>query len=100
MTLCKKMEFRQQEISPSLFNFFLANDNASMKRGFSVVSGPYKLRPETIEAIFYAWRFTGNTMYQEWAWQIFLSLEKYCKTPSSYRFVSKAANYSNIALLQ
>jgi len=60
------------------------NMDDKMKRGFSVVSKQYKLRPEAIEAIFYAWRFTGNPIYQEWGWQIFLSLEKFCKTPSSY----------------
>lgn len=30
------------------------------------------------------YRVTGNEMYQEWAWNIFESIEKYCKTPSSY----------------
>ncbi|KAK2956623.1 putative Mannosyl-oligosaccharide 1,2-alpha-mannosidase MNS2 [Blattamonas nauphoetae] len=43
--------------------------------------GEYKLRPETIESMFYLFRFTGDEKYQDWAWEIFLALEKNCKLP-------------------
>ena len=26
------------------------------------------LRPETVESLFYLWRVTGDTMYQDWGW--------------------------------
>lgn len=39
--------------------------------GFSVMSGKYLLRPETIESLFYLWRYTGDTMYRDWGWSIF-----------------------------
>jgi hypothetical protein len=42
-----------------------------MKRGFEVVSEKYLLRPETIESLFYMWRFTGNNTFREWGWRIF-----------------------------
>ncbi|KAJ3077486.1 Mannosyl-oligosaccharide 1,2-alpha-mannosidase IB, partial [Quaeritorhiza haematococci] len=30
----------------------------------------YLLRPETVESIFYMWRFTHDPMYREWGWEI------------------------------
>ncbi|DBB01907.1 TPA: hypothetical protein ACH3X1_000502 [Trebouxia sp. C0004] len=43
-----------------------------------------QLRPEVLESFFYMWRFTGDVMYQRWAWQIFLAFEKYSKVESGY----------------
>ncbi|KAF9940019.1 mannosyl-oligosaccharide alpha-1,2-mannosidase [Mortierella alpina] len=37
------------------------------------------LRPETIESLFYMWRFTGDEKYREWGWKIFEAIEKYSK---------------------
>lgn len=39
--------------------------------GFWVTDARYMLRPETVESYFYAYRTTGNKMYQEWAWDAF-----------------------------
>ncbi|ORX90009.1 hypothetical protein K493DRAFT_63273 [Basidiobolus meristosporus CBS 931.73] len=44
----------------------------------------YILRPETIESIFYLYRFTGDRKYQEWGWQIFTALEKVSRTQFGY----------------
>lgn len=66
----------------------------SPKRGFTVSSGKYLLRPETIESLFYLWRYTGNTIYREWGWAIFEALERYCKTPSSYSGLQNVDNAS------
>jgi hypothetical protein len=35
-----------------------------------LTDGRYSLRPETIESIFYMYRFTKNEMYREWGWKI------------------------------
>lgn len=43
-----------------------------------------QLRPEVVESLFYMWRFTGDVRYQQWAWRIFLSFEKYSKVESGY----------------
>ena len=43
-----------------------------------------QLRPEVLESLFYMWRFTGEPMYQQWAWRIFQSVEKYSKVESGY----------------
>lgn len=44
----------------------------------------FDLRPETIESIFYMWRHTGDIRYRDWAWRIFLSIDKHCKSRYGY----------------
>ena len=41
-------------------------------------------RPEAIESIFYMYRRTGEEKYREWAWEIFLAMEKHYKTPTGW----------------
>ena len=40
------------------------------------------LRPEAIEAIFYAWRATHDPKFRRMGWEMFLSFEKWCKVDS------------------
>ncbi|KAI9317626.1 glycoside hydrolase [Dichotomocladium elegans] len=47
----------------------------------------YQLRPETIESLFILYRITGDPKYQEYGWEIFQAIEKYCKTYSGYAAV-------------
>ncbi|PRP89119.1 hypothetical protein PROFUN_01839 [Planoprotostelium fungivorum] len=54
------------------------------EEGYKVLSSRYLLRPETIESIFVLYRQTGDEEYREIGWKIFQSIERYCKTPSSY----------------
>ncbi|XP_050227860.1 mannosyl-oligosaccharide 1,2-alpha-mannosidase MNS1 isoform X1 [Mercurialis annua] len=42
------------------------------------------LRPETVESLFYLWRFTGNKTYQEWGWNIFQAFEKNSRIETGY----------------
>jgi mannosyl-oligosaccharide alpha-1,2-mannosidase len=44
----------------------------------------YKLRPETIESLFYMYRVTNDTKYREYGWEIFQSLEKHAKVAHGY----------------
>ncbi|PWW71718.1 Glycoside Hydrolase Family 47 protein [Tuber magnatum] len=44
--------------------------------GFWVTNARYLLRPETVESYFYAYRATGNQMYQEWAWDAYKAYMK------------------------
>ncbi|KAG0197985.1 mannosyl-oligosaccharide alpha-1,2-mannosidase [Mortierella sp. GBA30] len=48
---------------------FIINDRDSYSR----------LRPETIESLFYLWRLTGEEKYRHWGWNIFEAIEKYSK---------------------
>lgn len=44
----------------------------------------YLLRPETVESIYILYRITGDPKYQEYGWDIFQAIEKYCKTPTAF----------------
>eukprot|EP00979_Chaetoceros_neogracilis_P004720 scaffold815_cov273-Chaetoceros_neogracile.AAC.26 len=44
----------------------------------------YLLRPETVETMFILNSITGDPIYREWGWEIFQSIEKYCKTEIAY----------------
>ncbi|KAI1777429.1 glycoside hydrolase family 47 protein [Hypoxylon cercidicola] len=48
--------------------------------GFWIPSGAgdYVLRPEVIESFYYAYRATGDTKYQDWAWEAFLNINATC----------------------
>ena len=51
------------------------------------------LRPEVLESIFYMFRFTGDPMYQQWAWQIFQAFEKYSKLDSGYAGIEVTTHF-------
>jgi len=40
----------------------------------------YKLRPETVESLYWLHVVTGETKYQDQAWEIFQAIEKHCGT--------------------
>ncbi|KAI8907490.1 mannosyl-oligosaccharide 1,2-alpha-mannosidase IB [Powellomyces hirtus] len=44
----------------------------------------YLLRPETIESIFYMWRFTHDPIYRDMGRSFVDSLQKYCKQTKGY----------------
>ena len=44
--------------------------------GFWISASSYVLRPEVIESFYYAYRATGDTKYQDWAWDAFLAINK------------------------
>ena len=39
----------------------------------------YLLRPETVESIYVAWKFTGLQKYRDYAWRIFKSINRSCR---------------------
>ena len=72
---CYQMYARQRTgLAPEFVRF----GNSGMEIG-----APHNLlRPETIESLFYMWRFTKDPKYREWGWKIFVAFEKYTKVPS------------------
>ncbi|XP_012861523.2 endoplasmic reticulum mannosyl-oligosaccharide 1,2-alpha-mannosidase-like [Echinops telfairi] len=40
------------------------------------------LRPETVESLFYLYRFTGDKKYQDWGWKILQGFNKHSRIPS------------------
>lgn len=52
---------------------------------FVVSSAPfYILRPETAESLFILGQLTGDPVYRDWAWEIYQSIDKHCRTPVAY----------------
>jgi mannosyl-oligosaccharide alpha-1,2-mannosidase len=40
----------------------------------------YRLRPETLESLFYLYRITGNSTYRDWSWKIIQAINKTART--------------------
>ncbi|KAL1528883.1 hypothetical protein AB1Y20_010206 [Prymnesium parvum] len=72
---CYNMYSRQRTgLAPEFVNF---------RNGKMVVGARHNLlRPETVESLFYMWRFTKDPKYREWGWKIFVAFEKHCKVES------------------
>ena len=45
-------------------------------------STQFRLRPETVESLFYFWRITKQQRYREVAWSIFQALRRECRVDS------------------
>ncbi|XP_076057890.1 endoplasmic reticulum mannosyl-oligosaccharide 1,2-alpha-mannosidase-like isoform X2 [Oratosquilla oratoria] len=56
----------------------------------------YLLRPETIESLWYMYHFTGNKIYQDWGWEIFQGIEKYCKTEHGYTSIGNVRSVVDV----
>ncbi|PFH62751.1 hypothetical protein XA68_12179 [Ophiocordyceps unilateralis] len=54
------------------------------KAGFWSAQSSYILRPETVESLYYAYRFTGRRKWQDMAWIAFRSITQRCRTGSGY----------------
>lgn len=54
------------------------------KSGFWITNGHYVLRPEVIESYYYAYRATGDTKYQDWAWDAFKRINETCRVGSGF----------------
>ncbi|KAG9337347.1 hypothetical protein JZ751_028915, partial [Albula glossodonta] len=54
------------------------------------------LRPETVESLFYLYRFTQDRKYQDWGWEIFQSFNKYTRVPTGgYTSISNVRDPNN-----
>lgn len=42
------------------------------------------LRPETVESLFYMYRFTGDKKYQDWGWEILQNFNRYTRVRPAY----------------
>jgi mannosyl-oligosaccharide alpha-1,2-mannosidase len=52
--------------------------------GFFITDSVYDLRPEVIESYYYAYRATGDTKYQDWAWDAFVAINATTHVGSGY----------------
>jgi mannosyl-oligosaccharide alpha-1,2-mannosidase len=56
--------------------------------GYFTTNAQYASFPETIESIFYAWRITGDPIWQEYNWGIFQALERESSATVPYASIS------------
>jgi len=66
-------------LAPDHVSFNTHND-----RDYVVRDPKYMLRPETVESLFYLYKYTGSEWYRRMAWKIFLNIEQYCKTEAAF----------------
>jgi mannosyl-oligosaccharide alpha-1,2-mannosidase len=50
-----------------------------------------QLRPEALETWYYAYRATRDSTYREWAWDMFLAMNKVCKTHTGFSAISNVS---------
>lgn len=65
----------------------LAPDTVQMSYGIKYpwfIGNYYLLGSETLESIMYLYYYTRDDVYREWAWNIFVNIEKYAKNPNGY----------------
>ena len=68
---------------------------------YNTADRQYQLRPETIESLFYMYRMTGLPKYRDYAWQIYQSIEKYCKVEGAgYTTITNTARPGSYGNLQ
>lgn len=51
------------------------------------------LRPETVESLFYMYRFTKDTKYRDWGWDILQSFNKYTKVLHAHLLYPSFSNF-------
>ncbi|OAD80912.1 glycoside hydrolase family 47 protein [Phycomyces blakesleeanus NRRL 1555(-)] len=90
--LKEKFPAKQTDIFPDIFKFNSSSKNTI--EGLMATDRRYLLRPETVESLYILYRMTGDTKYQEYGWEIFEAIEKWCKTPSAY------ASIRNVNILE
>ncbi|KAF2730293.1 glycoside hydrolase family 47 protein [Polyplosphaeria fusca] len=52
--------------------------------GFWVTDAGYRLRPEVLESLYYAYRVTGDEKYRDASWRIVGNVIKWCETGSGF----------------
>lgn len=62
--------------------------NFYKEAGFWITSSYYILRPEVIESWYYAYRATGDSKYQDWAWTAFKSINATCSVGAGFSEVT------------
>jgi len=62
-------------------------DASTDAKDYFVLTSKYLLRPETIESLYVLYRTTGEPIWRERAWDIFLAIEKHCRQRSGYASV-------------
>lgn len=62
---------------------FNVNDD-EMEKEFKIMKNEYLLRPESVESIFYLFRFTGEQKYRDIAWNFFIGINNSCRVKNGF----------------
>ncbi|RUS25640.1 glycoside hydrolase [Jimgerdemannia flammicorona] len=77
----------QRQVSSTGVPLVAINKRDEMRQrkwGFYVKDPRYALRPETIESLFYFYRLTGDSKYQDAAWHLFQAINSTSRTPVGF----------------
>eukprot|EP01062_Namystynia_karyoxenos_P084415 TRINITY_DN9927_c0_g1_i1.p1 TRINITY_DN9927_c0_g1~~TRINITY_DN9927_c0_g1_i1.p1 ORF type:complete len:811 (+),score=282.85 TRINITY_DN9927_c0_g1_i1:41-2473(+) len=75
---CYQMYHKQPSgVAPELVEFRGGSDMATSPR-----AEYYLLRPEAVESFMYLWRVTKKQKYREWGWEVFRSINRWCRVDS------------------
>ena len=73
------------QIGPEVFSWWHVEASSKKPPFFKVERPPaYILRPEVMESYYYAYRITGQSKYQDWAWDAFMAIDRYCRANFGY----------------
>ncbi|KAF2436785.1 glycoside hydrolase family 47 protein [Tothia fuscella] len=62
----------------------LTSTNAT---GFYIIDPSYNLRPEVLESYYYAYRFTRDEKYRDWAWDAWVAINGTARVGNGYSYV-------------
>jgi len=65
----------------------LAPETSSFTDSMAAQSAGYRLRPETLESLYYMYHVTGNATYREWSWDIFQAINKHTRVDYGFAAV-------------
>ncbi|XP_040180391.1 endoplasmic reticulum mannosyl-oligosaccharide 1,2-alpha-mannosidase isoform X2 [Rana temporaria] len=97
METCYQM-YKQMDtgLSPEISHFFLHGSTGGKDIDVKTADRHNLLRPETVESLFYLYRFTGDTKYQDWGWEILQNFNKFTRVPSGgYTSINNVQNPIN-----
>ncbi|KAF2069089.1 hypothetical protein CYY_009593, partial [Polysphondylium violaceum] len=92
-TCAKSYELSPTGLGPE---HFLIKSNGEFKLSGHGQPIFFRLRPETVESLFILYRLTGDTKYQEWGWNIFEAINKYCRISSGYVGLKSAPDVNSV----
>ncbi|ELK07409.1 Endoplasmic reticulum mannosyl-oligosaccharide 1,2-alpha-mannosidase [Pteropus alecto] len=91
MDTCYQMN-RQMEtgLSPEIAHFNLQPQKSQKDVLVKPADRHNLLRPETVESLFYLYRFTGDRKYQDWGWAILQNFNTYTRVSTHQRLAGTA----------
>nr|XP_040050944.1 mannosidase, alpha, class 1B, member 1b isoform X2 [Gasterosteus aculeatus aculeatus] len=82
METCYQMYIQMETgLSPEIVHFNM-HQGSVQDMNVKLADRHNLLRPETVESLFYLYRFTGDHKYQHWGWKILQNFNKYTKVSS------------------